>query len=452
MLQITLAYLQSLGPYAVAALLLGVAIPLILIVAQPFRWIIALGTLTLCLVPFGSANVAAGSEGSLLRQAGWGFLFLISAILATRGQDGCFRFDWKLVPPIFALLIGFAALSVIWADNSQVSARRVIQLFGVFLIALALVRHRNDQDAFLKFAGPGFLFLLFGGLAVGTPSLSFDTDGNYKGFTYTKNNWGQFAAFMALTFLYGAISGYKARRNWILFGFATLSLLSTRSATSIAIYALAVGIILSWSFGKRYGRVFQLASLGIAIVSVGASFAYFIVQGELPLDRLLSAGLGSVGKDTTLTGRTALWQMMGLEIARHPWLGIGYGSFWLGLEGQSVSIVRFFTWLPGQAHNGYIDVVNEIGLIGLGLLLATLLTHLYKLLQLYRAGKELPAVFHFALLAAALALNISESSLLRTTHIWWIILTISIVEVHARQIRLGNTSPLFKMRESLAHA
>lgn len=452
MLQITLAYLQSLGPYAAAAIALGVGLPLILVVAQPFRWIIAFGTLTLCLVPFGGANIAAGSEGSLVRQVGWGLLFLIAAVLATRDRDGRFRIDWQLVPPAFALLLGFAVLSVSWADNSQVSARRVVQLIGVFLIALALVRHRNDQDAFLKFASPGILFLLLGVAALALPSLSFDPDGNYKGFTFTKNVWGQFAAFMALIFLASATSGNKARRNWLLFGFATLSLLATRSATSIAIYALAVGIILSWSFGKRYGRIFQVASVSIAIVLLGASFAYFVVQGELPLDRLMSNSLSSVGKDTTLTGRTALWQMMGQEIARHPWLGIGYGSFWLGLEGQSVSIVRFFSWQPGQAHSGYIDVINEIGYVGFGLLVATLLTHLAKLRLLYRAGEELPAVFHFALLAAALALNVSESSLLRTTHFWWVVLTISIIDVHARQLRLAGNTHTCRANGGLAHA
>lgn len=451
MIEVALAYITALGPYVALAVGLGVAIPFILVVARPFRWIIAFGTLAFCLVPFGGANVVAGSDGSALRQVAWGLLFVIATVLATLDKDGRFRFDWQLVPPAFALLLVFAAISAIWADNSLVSIRRVVQLFGVCLIALALVRHRGDHDVFHKFAKPGILFLLAGVVALGLPSLSFDLDGNYKGFTFTKNNWGQFAALMALIFLVIAMSGKKIKHNCLLFGVATLSLLATRSATSIAVYMLAVGIMLSWALGKHYGRVFQIAFIVSVMIVAVASFAYFVIEGKLPLDTILSASLGAVGKDTTLTGRTALWQMMSHEIARHPWLGIGYGSFWMGLEGQSVSIVRFFSWLPGQAHNGYIDVANEIGFVGLGLLIAVLLAHLSNLRRLYRAGEELHAVFHFALLAAALALNFSESSLLRTTHLWWIVLTISIVEVHARQIHRVDTPYRMPVGKGFAH-
>lgn len=440
MLELVFAYLTNLGPFVLVGIGLGVALPVLLVVAKPFRWIIAFGTLALCLVPFGGANVAAGSEGSLLRQIGWGSIFLVATFLAMRGPDGRFQFNRGLVPPAFALLLSFATLSVLWAANGPVAARRVVQVVGVFLIALSLVRHRNNEDVFFKFSGPGLIFLLFGFAAIAMPSLSFDPDGAYKGIAYHKNTWGQFSALMALIFLAQAVRKRNAKLNWGLFGLAALSLLATRSATSVAIFALAASIILGWILSKRYGQMFQLACIAMLMVITTATFSYFVVLGELPFERIYTAGLDSVGKDSTLTGRTALWKMMGHEIARHPWLGIGYGSFWLGLEGQSVTIVRFFSWQPGQAHSGYIDLVNELGYVGLMLLFAVLLSHLANLWRLYRSGEELTAVFHFAILAAALALNISESSLMRTTHIWWIILTISIVEVHALRASVSIAS------------
>jgi O-antigen ligase len=240
--------------------------------------------------------------------------------------------------------------------------------------------------------------------------------------------------------------------NWALFGLAALSLLATRSATSVSIFALAVSIILGWVLSKRYGQMFQLACIAVLMVITTATFSYFVFQGELPFERIYTTGLDSMGKDSTLTGRTALWKMMGHEIARHPWFGIGYGSFWLGLEGQSITIVRFFSWQPGQAHSGYIDVINELGYVGLTLLIAVLFSHLANLWCLYRADEQLTAVFHFAILAAALALNISESSLMRTTHIWWIIMTISIVEVHALRVAHLGTARNPNVRPEAARA
>lgn len=440
MLELVFAYLSNLGPFVLVGLGLGLALPLLLVVARPFRWIIAFGTLSLCLVPFGGGNVAAtGAEGSLLRQFGWGAIFLLAAFFAVRDSNGRFQFGWELVPPAFALLLGYTALSVIWAANGPVAVRRLVQLVGVFLIALSLVRHRLDGEVFFKFAGPGLIFLFLGVAAVAIPLISFDISGNYKGFAYTKNNWGQFAALMGLIFFVKAIRKRNVAWYWLLFGFASISLLATRSATSIAIFVLAVSIILSWVMGKRYGQMFYLACLAVAMLVAVASFSYLVVLGELPFERIYTASLDSVGKDTTLTGRTALWRMMGYEIDRHPWFGIGYGSFWLGLEGQSALIVRFFSWQPGQAHNGYIDVVNELGYVGLTLLIASFVSHMTNLWHLYRADEQLTAVFHFAILAAALVLNVSESSVLRTTHLWWIILTISIVEVHALRGALSST-------------
>lgn len=444
MFELVFAYLASFGPFVLAGIGLGLALPLLLIVARPFRWIIAFGTLALCLVPFGGGNAASGAEGSLLRQVGWGSIFLVAAFLAMRGSDGRFQFSQRLIPPTLAMLLSFATLSVFWATNGQVAARRVLQVIGVFLIALSLVRHRNQEDVFFKFATPGLIFLLLGVAAIAMPSLSFGADGAFKGITYHKNTWGQFSALMGLIFLVQAIRKRNAALNWLLFGFATLSLLATRSATSVAIFALAASIICAWVLGRRYGQLFLMVCLVGLMIMTLATFGYFVFQGELPFERIYTASLDSVGKETTLTGRTALWQMMGSEIARHPWLGIGYGSFWLGLEGQSVTIVRFFSWQPGQAHSGYIDVVNELGYIGLSLLIATVVSHMTNLWRLYRAdqGEQLTAVFHFAILAAALVLNISESSLLRTTHLWWIILTISIVEVHAVRAALTSTATI----------
>lgn len=452
MLQITLAYLQSLGPYVAAAIGLGITIPLILVVARPFRWIITFGTLALCLLPFGGANVAAGGEGSLLRQFGWGSIFAIGAFLALRSSDGRFQFNREFIPPVFALLLGFSVISVLWAANGPVAARRVIQIVGVFLIALSLVRHRNNDDVFFKFSGPGLIFLLLGVAAITMPSLSFDTDNAFKGIAHHKNTWGQFAALMGLIFLVQAIRKRNATLNWLLFGFATLSLLATRSATSTVIFALAVSIILAWVLSRYYGQMLLLAFITVLMLMTVTTFGYFIVQGELPFEQIYTASLESAGKDSTLTGRTALWKLMGYEIARHPWFGIGYGSFWLGLEGQSASIVRFFSWQPGQAHNGYIDVINEIGYLGLSLLVATLVSHVANLWRLYLSNDQLTAIFHFAILVAALALNISESSLLRTTHLWWIILTISIVEAHALRVALLRDGRNLKGFSEIAHA
>lgn len=429
MFQLIYAYIIGLGPYVAIALILGIGIPFLLLTTEPSRWLVTFMVLFLCLVPFGGGDLAGASEGSMYRQIGWSSAFLVALFYAMRSQ-GNFTVPWNWVPVSYLVLLAYALLSVSWAENPLVSGKRAVQLLGVLFVALALVRHRREGNAFNLFAWPGLFFLLLGVLALAAPSLSMDPNGNYKGFTFTKNVWGQFALLMALVFMFLALSKHKPRLNWWLFVFASASLFATRSATTITIYVVAISIVLLWSASKRYGSKLQIAALATSIVSVASMFGYFLLQGDLPFDAVLEASLVSMGKDVTLTGRTDLWRMMGYEIARHPWLGAGFGGFWLGLEGPSFTIVRFFSWRPGQAHNGYIDVVNELGYVGLALLLVVLVAHLRNIYWINRRGDGLTAVFHLAILVSALLLNASETNFMRTTHLWWIILTTSIIGAH----------------------
>jgi len=431
MLDLIFAYLVWIGPFVAVLLGLGIAMPFLGMVTKPASWLVAFIVLFLCLVPFGGGGLAGASEGSLFRQIGWSSAFLISFYYAVRSQ-GRFTIPYRWVPVPYLVLLAYALLSVTWAEQPQVSAKRAVQLLGVLFIALALIRHRKDSSAFTLISTPGLIYLLLGVLAIASPSLSIDPEGNYKGFTFTKNVWGQFALLMALVFMFQALNRNNPRLYWGLFVFASASLVATRSATTIMIYVIAVMVVFFWLASKRYGR--KLLFVGLVMSAIGAVpvFGYFVAQGGLPIDALFVSGLDFVGKDATLTGRTNLWRMMGYEIARHPRFGAGYGGFWLGLEGPSLTIVRLLSWRPGQAHNGYIDVTNELGYVGLILLLSMLFVHLRNIYLLNRRGDELVAIFHLAILVSTLLLNVSETSLMRTTHLWWIVLSISILEVHAR--------------------
>lgn len=433
MLQLIYAYVAGLGPYIAVALVLGIGIPFLLLVTQPSRWLVPLMVLFMGLAPFGGGhNLTDVAEGSIYRQIGWGLIFVLGLYYAMRDEQGRFSIPWNWLPWPYLVLLAYAVVSVIWAEQPTVSAKRVLQLFGVLFVALALVRQRRERDPLERFTWPAIIFLILGVLALVMPHLSIDPDGNFKGTAATKNTWAQFALLSALIFLYQALSNYKTRLSWWLFGGALLSLIATRSATSIGTFVAAVSIMLAWHAYKRYRNGFQIAVLASVLMAVTIGYGYFVFSGTLPLEAVLNAGLGSVGKDETLTGRSELWRMMGYEIARHPWLGAGYGGFWLGLDGPSYNIVRYFTWRPGQAHNGYIDVVNDLGYIGLTLLLVMLIVHLRNLILFARQGEEARAVFHLAILCSALLLNASETSLLRTTHLWWLVLTVSIVEIHVR--------------------
>ena len=80
---------------------------------------------------------------------------------------------------------------------------------------------------------------------------------------------------------------------------------------------------------------------------------------------------GAVGRDPTLTGRTIIWSAV-LSMHTNPLFGTGYESFWLGPRLQHV-------WQSAgaginEAHNGYLEVYLNLGIIGVVLMAGFLIS------------------------------------------------------------------------------
>ena len=72
----------------------------------------------------------------------------------------------------------------------------------------------------------------------------------------------------------------------------------------------------------------------------------------------------SAGREaTTFTGRTEIWVTV-LAMTTNPLLGAGFQSFWLGDRLYKMWAL-FPVFRPNQAHNGYIEVYLNLGLLGL---------------------------------------------------------------------------------------
>jgi exopolysaccharide production protein ExoQ len=110
----------------------------------------------------------------------------------------------------------------------------------------------------------------------------------------------------------------------------------------------------------------------------------------------MDAILGIFGKDSTLTGRTYLWQQGMETAAENPILGIGYQGFWVQGFAKAESLWDYFG-IAGRSgfhfHNTYIETMVETGIVGTVLLVLTLLTiiigHLRRLLMIARTPESL---------------------------------------------------------------
>ena len=94
-----------------------------------------------------------------------------------------------------------------------------------------------------------------------------------------------------------------------------------------------------------------------------------VVISALSAQAVMAWGLGLVGRDPTLTGRTDIWEVTLLGLQDIAVAGGGYGAGWVVVAARISAILGT---APGHAHNGYLDLAADIGFFGLGLVLSVM--------------------------------------------------------------------------------
>ena len=433
-LQLILQIIAGLGPYFTAAILLAIFLGLFLPwgVMNPQKWLYFY-IIGLSLLPFGGNDPDGG--GSLYKQITWGLLYVLCFVIITRSRKEIaapkISFPVELV-----LLYAFLLLTIIWSDYRLSSFKRYILLIGLLLIAILSSKLSMVNKSFARIVDKPFAaFMLLGAVAaVALPNLAFDSDGALRAFTTHKNTWGQFMLLCAIIFLNNILTRNGRRSIYIPFLMVALAMLYlSKSATSLLSFAVSsFCVLLVYGFSSKNLAGKLIVLMGVLVGAVGV-LVYSVLHGALPFDALIEMVYKVTDKSSTLTGRTQLWQLMWAEIVRHPMLGTGFGGFWVGQDGPSGALGRRLDWgPPTQAHNGYIDGLNEIGAVGMLLFTVVIIGHLYRCFRLYAVGMKDHFLLHLAIVVSFMVSNYAESSLIQGTNLWWIITTCSIIEVYNR--------------------
>src|SRR5207245_3205821 len=125
-----------------------------------------------------------------------------------------------------------------------------------------------------------------------------------------------------------------------------------------------------------------------------------------------------LGKDSTLSGRVDLWMILPSYIAQRPWFGHGFGAFWVQ---DSVNVFQIWStvgWEPPHAHNGWLDVLLDLGIAGLTLIVVQMGLITINGIRAVVAGRHPDAQYVFVVTALILIHNLAESSLVRPGVNW----------------------------------
>jgi exopolysaccharide production protein ExoQ len=82
-----------------------------------------------------------------------------------------------------------------------------------------------------------------------------------------------------------------------------------------------------------------------------------------------------------------LWRFVGSMILARPVLGYGFSGFWGGASMESFAVENYVGWSPTYSHNGYLEILLNLGIVGTGLFLIFLWKGLTRTVHL--AGERI---------------------------------------------------------------
>ncbi|MDO9587599.1 MAG: O-antigen ligase [Brevundimonas sp.] len=335
-----------------------------------------------------------------------------------------FRIDrlWRAWPAVIVIvaLVGLAFASRYWSIDFATTMRRVIALaiscgFALYLGAVFRGPHlpRLLMHTSLVMA-VGSLVMVFAFPAIGVHQL--DNAGLWRGLWYEKNQMGAVMVIGA-TAAAACLASPDPRRLLPAISLILASglVLATQSKTSLLCLLVGLGLIGGFWALRRGGPVVTVAAVWGAVVLAGAGLWLWDSHSVELLEAL--------GKDPSLTGRTDIWDSLMRKVADRPWTGYGYGAFW-GRIGESVPAdwVRKETgWLVPSAHNGWIDLLVQLGwpgtiLVGTLMVVTAVVTVLRSMGQGVREGW-----WALGFLAAFFVLSLSESILMAHQGLPWVL-------------------------------
>jgi exopolysaccharide production protein ExoQ len=373
----------------------------------------------------GGAN---NQEGNPLDLAFFLGLMIAATIILVRRKVNWQGFVFQ--NKVLVLTYVFLALSATWAEEGFPTLKRSIKDFGCVLVALVLHSEKSPFEA-IKIICVRLSYLLFP-LSVlfikYYPDIgrvaSRGGDAMFCGVAGHKNTLG------LMVFVFGLIivadlmelrqnQGKTKRRKEIRIRYVMLAmglwlLITCDSATALLCFIL--GCVLVWWTGRLLRArspqriLFRAFGILVAVLLIEAIFrpSAFVFQ--------------ALGRDETLTGRTEIWAMV-KEAPTNPIVGCGFYSYWSTESALRISEIYLGTLTT--AHNGFLEMYLDGGIVGVGLLVTLLLIGGKEAVRNMLAGTLFGRI-RITFWVLALLYNNSETSFFRLEPLWFMLLVVMI--------------------------
>jgi O-antigen ligase len=325
-------------------------------------------------------------------------------------------------------------ISLFWSEYPAIILKRWIRLAGDIIAILIIITEKDTEERiyriirrmtilllplsllFVKFYPPlGRIYTLFGAQM-------------WVGVTDHKNSLGMLCAFTGIVLVWRNLSKWP-HIDWLDAGLLAMGgylLVGSKSSTSAVVFFLGISLLVAQARMKgdvrKLNRVIIIGLVSLLIIQVVAVF--FLNQSLSPIF------FSAVGRDSSFTGRVPLWAELIKMGSQAPFLGYGFSSFWLDSE-RVAEVWRRVGWTPTTAHNGYIEIFVDMGIIGL-LVLFLLLAQTYKNIVLSFENNPRLGELKIVLFAMVFFHNFTESTFGKPFTLLWLLFLLSSIVIKTK--------------------
>lgn len=387
--------------------------------------------LSLVIVLVGSALYPSGVSNILVLVGFFGILISKSEI-----DFGIDRFKVLALPLVLCSIV---FLSVFWSSDEKFT-----RLSAVFYICLAaavsIAAHKLTVNSLLVAASYAFRIILvvsWSLVLLGSQSAMAKTDtGGFaiKGIFVHRNLFGTVCVLATLTFFFAWRSNAVRGLSTILWiSISTLSLFLSDSRTSMVVLFVTSFSCFLLYLSARSSMSARMVG-GVSVVLALSVICSVIVAplGEISM---------MLGRSRDLTGRTEIWQAVLVEIKNGSIWGSGFMASWRSNDPATLRIWQSIGFRAAHAHNGYLDILLQLGVLGVALAIIVLVLLLFRSVLLVRSGSSL-GYFAFAFSVSQIVYNLTETRL--TFGASWALLFLVYAKVYlelkGREDQEGNIS------------
>jgi O-antigen ligase len=315
------------------------------------------------------------------------------------------------------VLFAFMFVSILWSAVPFTSLKRWIHEIVAVIMGFVVLTEKNPRQAVecvvrrtIYILIPLSLLLIKYFPQYGLDYISWSGTPMWIGVADQKNGLGQLTSFATIFLIWSLQKRFRLPDSqkiryltlaeliiWIIALYLSKGSAAGYSATAFVTLAVALIFFSGLLWLKKKGKI-------LGQNAIMAFFTILIIFGaSAPLIGRLPAGdiTSSLGRDSTLTGRTENWATLLPVALTKPVLGHGLGGFW-----TSENLGKFYF----PAHNGYLEVLLILGFVGL------LLFSMFLISSARKAQNQLTREYEWGVLwicwlTMALLYNITESSL-----------------------------------------